>query len=75
MMVRKRIRWQGFLVLDPEITQHTKKRDEDVSSWIADGSFKSIDHVTDGMDNAIDGFLGMLRGDNLGKSILKIADE
>lgn len=75
MMIRKRLRWQGFLVLDPEIAQHAAKRDENISAWIADGSFKSIDHVTDGMDNAIEGFLGMLRGDNLGKSVLKIADE
>lgn len=75
LIVRKRINWQGFLVLDPEIAQHAEQRDRDVSAWIVDGSFKSVDHVTHGMDNAIEGFLGMLRGDNLGKSILKIADE
>jgi len=73
-LVRKRIRWEGFLVFDPNITQHTAARDENVSKWIAEGSLKSVDHVTDGMDNAIDGFLGMLKGQNLGKSILKIAD-
>lgn len=73
-MVRKRLKWQGFLVLDPNITKWRKERDENISSWIADGSFKSIDHVTDGMENAIDGFLGMLKGENLGKSILKIQD-
>lgn len=75
MMVRKRIRWQGILVLDPEIRQHEKSRDENISKWIADGSFKSVDHVTVGMENAVGGFLGMLRGENLGKSVLKIADE
>lgn len=75
MMVRKRLRWQGFLVFDPEIVKHAEERDKNISAWIADGSFKSIDYVTDGMDNAIEGFLGMLRGDNLGKSVLKIADE
>lgn len=74
-MVRKRIRWQGFIVFDPFIIKHEKARDENISKWIAEGSFKSIDYVTDGMDKAIDGFLGMLKGDNLGKSILKISDE
>lgn len=75
MMVRKRLQWQGFLVLDPEIAQHAEQRDKNISKWIGDGSFKSIDYVTVGMDNAVEGFLGMLRGDNLGKSVLKIADE
>jgi NADPH-dependent curcumin reductase CurA len=70
----RRIKWQGFLVSDPNIRQWQGERDENISRWIKDGGFKSIDHVTEGMDNAIDGFLGMLKGENLGKSILKIAD-
>ncbi|KIV98257.1 hypothetical protein PV10_01924 [Exophiala mesophila] len=73
-VVRRRLKWQGFLVFDPNIVKWQQERDERISQWIADGSFKSIDHVTDGMDNAIEGFLGMLKGENLGKSILKIAD-
>lgn len=73
-VVRRRLRWQGFLVFDPNIVKWQQERDEKISQWIADGSFKSIDHVTDGIDNAVDGFLGMLKGENLGKSILKIAD-
>jgi NADPH-dependent curcumin reductase CurA len=73
-LVRRRIRWEGFLVFDANIMSHAKERDENVSKWIAEGSLKSIDHVTDGMDNAIEGFLGMLEGKNLGKSILKIAE-
>ncbi|KAK5074728.1 hypothetical protein LTR64_000933 [Lithohypha guttulata] len=75
MMVRKRLRWQGFLVFDQNIMQHSKARDENITKWIQEGSFKSDDHVTDGMDNAVEGFLGMLKGDNLGKAILKISDE
>jgi len=74
-VVRKRLRWQGFIVYDPNIARWHLECTENVSKWIADGSFKSIDHVTEGMDNAIDGFLGMLKGENLGKSILKIAPE
>ena len=73
-LVRRRIRWEGFLVFDANIMAHAKERDDNVSKWIAEGSLKSVDHVTEGMDNAIEGFLGMLEGKNLGKSILKIAD-
>jgi len=73
-MVRRRLRWQGFLVFDQNIAQWKKERDENITKWIQDGSFKSVDHVTEGIDNAIEGFLGMLKGENLGKSVLKIAD-
>lgn len=61
--------------MDPFIVKHQQARDENISKWIAEGSFKSTDHITDGMDKAIDGFLGMLKGDNLGKSILRISEE
>jgi NADPH-dependent curcumin reductase CurA len=30
--------------------------------------------VTDGIDNAPEGFVGMLQGKNFGKAVLKIAD-
>jgi NADPH-dependent curcumin reductase CurA len=74
MMVRKRLRWEGFLVIDENIIKHKKDRDEKVVKYILDGSLKSVDYITDGIDNAVEGFLGMLKGDNLGKSVLKIAD-
>lgn len=73
-MVTKRLKWQGFLVLDENIVKHRKERDENISKWIADGSFKSFDHVTQGMDQAVEGFLGMLKGENVGKSLIKIQD-
>ncbi|RMD44135.1 hypothetical protein DV735_g1037, partial [Chaetothyriales sp. CBS 134920] len=73
-LVRKRLKWQGFLVYDPNVARWEEERDRNVSAWIADGSFKAVDYVTDGIDNAVDGFLAMLRGDNLGKSVLKIQD-
>lgn len=75
VIVRKRLRWQGFLVFDPNIAQHRQARDQNVTKWLQEGSLKSVDHITVGMENATDGFLGMLRGSNLGKSVLKIADE
>ncbi|KIW16989.1 hypothetical protein PV08_04180 [Exophiala spinifera] len=71
-VVRRRLRWQGFLVHDDNIMQWARERDENVSKWIVDGSFKTVDYITDGIDHAVDGFLGMLKGENLGKSILKI---
>jgi NADPH-dependent curcumin reductase CurA len=69
---RRRIQWEGFVVTDPNITKWAKERDENITKWIQDGTFKSTDHITEGMDAAVEGFLGMLRGENNGKSILRI---
>ena len=75
MMIRKRLIWQGFLVFDENIMRWSKERDENITKWLQEGSFKSFDHVSEGMDNAVQGFMGMLKGDNSGKAILKISDK
>ena len=53
---------------------YTKERDENIAKWLHDGSFKAKESVTDGIDNAPEGFVGMLEGKNFGKTVLKIAD-
>lgn len=42
--------------------------------WLKDGSIKSKEDITEGIDHAADAFVAMLRGENFGKAILKIAD-
>lgn len=74
-IVAKRIKMQGFIVGDANMgPKYTKEHQEKLQAWIADGSFKALQSVTKGIDNGVDGFLGMLRGDNFGKAVLEIAD-
>ena len=42
--------------------------------WIKDGEIKVQMSVTDGIDKSAEGLVGMLKGDNFGKAVLKIAD-
>ena len=66
---------RGFIVGDPDFgPKYAKEHHEKVGQWIADGTFKAQMSVMDGMDKAIDGFLGMLKGENFGKAVLKVAD-
>ena len=75
MVVGKRITMRGFIVSDANMGPlHLKARDEKISKWLKDGSFKATISVTDGIENAPDGFVGMLQGKNFGKAVLKIAD-
>lgn len=74
-VVAKRITMRGFIVSDANMgPRYTKDHQEKLQKWLAEGSFKAQQSVTVGIDNAIDGFLGMLRGENFGKAVLQIAD-
>lgn len=41
---------------------------------VSDGTFIAKQSITKGIDNAIDGLLGMLKGENFGKAVLTIAE-
>lgn len=73
--VAKRLKMQGFIVGDANMgPKYAREHQEKLQKWIADGSFKVKMSVTEGIDNAIDGFLGMLSGKNFGKAVLQIAE-
>ena len=72
-IVGKRITFRGFIVTDPDMgPKYTVEHQKNVAKWISDGTFKAQQSVTVGIDNAVKGFLGMLRGDNFGKAVLMI---
>lgn len=74
-IVGKRITMRGFIQSDPDMAPKYKdEHQEKMQQWLHDGTFKAKLHVTEGLDNAAEGFLGMLEGKNFGKAILKIAD-
>ena len=70
----RRIKIQGFIQSDPDFgPKWAKDHVDNVSQWIADGSFKTKYHVTKGMDDAIEGLLDIFRGKNFGKAILEVS--
>lgn len=76
LVVSKRITMRGFIVSDPGFAdKYAKDHQEKMQQWLADGSVKAKIHVTEGIDSAAEGFVGMLQGKNFGKAVLKIKDE
>jgi NADPH-dependent curcumin reductase CurA len=47
---------------------------EDMSGWVREGRVRYREDVTDGLDNVVTAFNGMLAGRNFGKALIKIAD-
>jgi NADPH-dependent curcumin reductase CurA len=71
MVVRKRLSLRGFIVLDHYDRYPAML--EEVSTWLADGDVVADETIVDGgLDGAVDAFLGMLRGENTGKMIVRL---
>ena len=74
-VVGKRLKMQGFIVFDANMgPKYAADHQKNVAMWISNGTFKTQQSVTVGIDNAVKGFLGMLNGENFGKSVLTIED-
>ncbi|MDF3297363.1 NADP-dependent oxidoreductase [Streptomyces tropicalis] len=69
-LIQTRGRIEGFLVgdhydLQPQFVQ-------EVGPWVASGELKYRETVVEGIENNLEAFLGVLRGDNTGKMIVKL---
>ncbi|MDQ3067906.1 MAG: NADP-dependent oxidoreductase [Actinomycetota bacterium] len=65
-----RARLEGFLISDfahrfPEALPR-------LGGWLTDGALRYREDVTEGLENAPAAFMGMLRGENRGKALVKI---
>lgn len=64
---------QGFIVGDPGMgSKYTKEHQENVSKWLSTGELVYRVDVTNGIDSALEGFVGMLQGKNFGKAVLLV---
>jgi NADPH-dependent curcumin reductase CurA len=53
--------------------QHAPAFREQMTGWFADGKIAYDETVVDGIDHAVDAFLGMMRGANTGKMVVRTA--
>jgi NADPH-dependent curcumin reductase CurA len=70
-IVAKRLRLQGLLVRDHGHLQEEFSRE--VGAMLADGRIRVQETVVDGIEHAVDAFLGMLSGRNTGKMVVRVA--
>ncbi|MBK5307113.1 MAG: NADP-dependent oxidoreductase [Frankiaceae bacterium] len=71
MLVSKRLLLQGFLVGDH--THLVPEFGREVGGWLAEGKVVVRETFVDGLENAPAAFLGLLRGDNTGKMVVRIS--
>lgn len=61
---------KGFIVSD--FSEHNKEAFTELSKWIKEGKIIYRENIVEGFDNTIDAFLGLFRGENIGKQLVKI---
>ena len=70
LVVTKRLRIQGYIISD-----HYERFGEfaaQAATWVGDGRLRYRETVVDGIENAPKAFLGLLRGENIGKMLVKV---
>jgi len=68
--VLRRVTLRGFIVRDHEEARPEFERT--VSAWLRSGDVDPLQTVVDGLENAVEAFLGMLKGDNIGKALVRL---
>ncbi|MBR8745049.1 NADP-dependent oxidoreductase [Nocardiopsis sp. MG754419] len=70
LLIGKRIKLQGFLAGDH--ADLAPEYHERAARWLAEGALRSEETVVEGIDHAVDAFLGMMRGANTGKMLVRL---
>ena len=73
-ILRKKLKVQGFIIFDdfghlyPEFAK-------EMSAWIESGKIKYREEIIDGLENAPEAFIGLLRGENFGKRVIHVGKD
>lgn len=70
VLVAKRIRMEGFLVMD--FYKQRKAAERTLSDWIRQGQLKPCMDIVEGLENAPQALIDLLRGANRGKMMVRI---
>jgi NADPH-dependent curcumin reductase CurA len=71
LLIGKNIRMEGFIVSHHFDLMPTYI--DDLSRWVAEGKVTWKETVFEGIEKAPDAFVGLFRGENLGKMLVKLA--
>ncbi|MCL4106161.1 UNVERIFIED_CONTAM: hypothetical protein GTU68_058467 [Idotea baltica] len=71
LILTKSIKMQGFIVSD--YVERVPAFVQDMSQWLAQGKVKYKEDVVDGLEKAPTAFMGLFKGANFGKLVVKVS--
>jgi NADPH-dependent curcumin reductase CurA len=72
-ILTKRLTLRGFIVGD--FATQWPQFLADMSHWLREGRIKYKEDITDGLENAPRALIGLLRGENFGKKIIRVSED
>jgi len=72
-IVSKRLSMRGFIVIDHFDLMERFQRD--MKEWIAEGKMTWRETIVDGIEHAPEAFIGLFKGENFGKMLVKLGDD
>jgi NADPH-dependent curcumin reductase len=73
-ILTKRLKMQGFIIFDDYAPRFSEFFGQ-MSSWLWEGRIKYREDIIDGLENAPEAFIGLLKGKNFGKLIIRVVKE
>lgn len=70
-ILRKKLKVQGFIIFD-DFGHLYSEFAKEMSAWIAAGKIKYREEIIDGLENAPEAFVGLLKGENFGKRVIRV---
>src|SRR5712691_7419634 len=70
LVVSKRLTLRGFIIIDHQ--DRMPGMIADISAWLRDGKLAHTETIVDGLDQAPDAFISLLRGANTGKMLVRL---
>ncbi|SFP49757.1 NADP-dependent oxidoreductase [Salibacterium halotolerans] len=72
ILVKSRALIQGFIVSD--YASRFQEGSEKLAAWLSEGKLTYEETMVEGFENVPDAFLGLFKGENLGKQLVKVSE-
>ena len=73
LLTVRQARMEGFLVF--QFAQRYEEGRQRIAGWMKEGRMKYREDVVEGLENAPRSFIGLMRGENFGKLLIKVSEE
>ena len=73
-LLKKRIRMQGFII-GQDYGHRIGEFQEEMGRWVQEGKIKYREQIIDGLENAPAALIGLLKGENFGKVVIRLAND
>ena len=71
-ILKKRIRMQGFII-GQDYGHRIAEFQQQMGRWVQEGKIKYREQLIDGLDQAPQALIGLLKGENFGKVVIRVA--